>query len=84
METMLLEQLSYSEKMVILRRRHKKRAADVISDVCVSHSAYSSFEAGKRTPSLPAALRIARYFGVTVEYLFGDLADANDKEEQDG
>jgi len=37
----------------------------------VSRQTINSIEKGRYTPSLPLALALARYFGVTVEEMFG-------------
>jgi len=38
----------------------------------VSRQTINSIETGRYTPSLPLALALARYFGVTVEEMFDD------------
>jgi putative transcriptional regulator len=38
----------------------------------VSRQTINSIEKGRYTPSLPLALALARYFGVTVEEMFDD------------
>jgi putative transcriptional regulator len=38
----------------------------------VSRQTINSIENERYTPSLPLALALARYFGVTVEEMFGD------------
>jgi putative transcriptional regulator len=38
----------------------------------VSRQTINSIEKGRYTPSLPLALVLARYFGVTVEEMFDD------------
>jgi len=38
----------------------------------VSRQTINSIETGRYTPSLPLAIALARYFGVTVEEMFGD------------
>jgi putative transcriptional regulator len=38
----------------------------------VSRQTVNSIEKGRYTPSLPLALALARYFGVTVEEMFDD------------
>jgi putative transcriptional regulator len=43
----------------------------------VSRQTINSIETGKYTPSLPLALALARFFGITVEEMF-DADDADD------
>ena len=38
----------------------------------VSRQTINSIETGRYTPSLPLAIALARYFGVTVEEMFDD------------
>lgn len=38
----------------------------------VSRQTINSIETGRYTPSLPLAIALARYFGVTVEEMFHD------------
>ena len=38
----------------------------------VSRQTINSIETERYTPSLPLAIALARYFGVTVEEMFGD------------
>ena len=40
------------------------------AELGVSRQTINSIETGKYTPSLPLALALARYFGVTVEEMF--------------
>lgn len=47
--------------------RPKTKVAQAIG---ISYSALCKYEAGLRTPSGPTKIRIANYYGVTVEELF--------------
>ncbi|TRX73179.1 helix-turn-helix transcriptional regulator [Pseudomonas mangiferae] len=42
----------------------------------VSRQSVNAIETGKYDPSLPLAFRIARLFGVPIEAIFDDAADA--------
>ena len=44
--------------------------ADLAQRMDVSRQTINSIETGRYTPSLPLAISIARFFGVTVEEIF--------------
>ena len=48
--------------------------AELANELGVSRQTINSIETGKYTPSLPLALALARFFGVSVEEMF----DADD------
>ena len=49
----------------------------------VSESAISQYETGKRQPDYETLLKIADYFGVSVDYLLGKDEKAEDSELQE-
>lgn len=56
-----------------LRARKKLTQKGLASALGLSKSAIGMYESGKRTPRLPIAKKIARFFGVPVENIsFGD------------
>jgi len=44
---------------------------ELAGEMDVSRQTINSLEVGRYTPSLPLALRLAAYFGTTVEEMFG-------------
>ena len=46
--------------------------AELARELAVSRQTINSIETGRYTPSLPLAMALARYFGVTVEEMFDD------------
>ncbi|MEV4254579.1 helix-turn-helix transcriptional regulator [Spirillospora sp. NPDC049652] len=46
--------------------------AELGRDLGVSRQTVNAIEQGRYDPSLPLAIRIARYFGATVEEIFHD------------
>ena len=46
--------------------------AELADAVNVSRQTINSIEKGRYVPSLPLALALARFFGTTVEEMFGD------------
>ncbi|MEW6448255.1 MAG: helix-turn-helix transcriptional regulator [Bacillota bacterium] len=60
-------------KLAELRAQRKLTQKGLASALGLSKSAIGMYESGRRTPRLPIAKKIARYFGVPVETIsFGD------------
>ena len=57
-------------KLRELRKARGLSQEEVARGVGTTRQTITSIEVGKYTASLPLALRLARYFGVTVEELF--------------
>lgn len=57
-------------KLRELRKARGLSQEEVARAVGTTRQTITSIEVGKYTASLPLALRLARYFGVTVEALF--------------
>ena len=54
-----------------LREKRGVSQGQLAADVGVSRQTINSIEVERYTPSLPLALKLARYFGSTVEEVFG-------------
>jgi len=52
------------------RARHNLTQADLAKEINVSRQTIHAIEKNKFNPSVTLAIRMARYFKVTVEYLF--------------
>lgn len=63
------------ERLVSARsERHlSQRRMAVFLGIAQTH--YREIEAGRRNPSLPVAFRMSNRLGVSIEELFGDLAE---------
>jgi putative transcriptional regulator len=59
-------------KVRMLRARQNLAQAQLAEEMGVSRQTINSIENERYTPSLPLALALARYFGVTVEEMFDD------------
>ena len=55
-----------------LRVKHDLAQGQLAEAMGVSRQTINSIENERYTPSLPLALALARYFGVTVEEMFDD------------
>ena len=60
--------LRFTEKLKALRGDRPQ--SEVAKAVGIAASTYSMYENGERNPSDPVKIRIADYFGVTVQYIF--------------
>lgn len=61
-----------NERLLALRRGRGWTQAEAGAHCRVSRQHYSQIETGLHRPSVAAALKIARAFGVPVETVFGD------------
>jgi len=57
-----------------LRSERELSQAKLAEAMQVSRQTINSIEQGRYTPSLPLAMKLARYFGSTVEEVFGEDA----------
>lgn len=62
--------LSFQSKLIALRG--DKTQAEVAAAVGISTSALTMYETGHRVPRDEIKIALARYFGVSVGYLFFD------------
>ncbi|WP_390407077.1 helix-turn-helix domain-containing protein [Lacticaseibacillus jixiensis] len=62
-----------AERLTDLRHEHPRlRQADVAEVLGIGTSTYSMYEQGLREPDDETKLKLARYFGVSVDYLVGN------------
>ncbi len=59
----------------ILKTLRKSRGYSTMQDLCstigISFSTYQNYESGKRIPTADILLKLADFYGVTVDYLLG-------------
>lgn len=65
-----MQETHVGNKLRELRKARGLSQEEVVRGVGTTRQTITSIEVGKYTASLPLALRLARYFGVTVEELF--------------
>lgn len=80
-KTRLLDTLSGDKHAWHLQNRVRERRVakglsqrELAGQLAVSRQTINSIEVGRYIPSLPLAMRIARFFGTTVEEMFDDEA----------
>lgn len=61
----------FAEILRELRQKRKLSQKQFAKEIFISPSAVSQYETGRTTPSRENLERIARYFGVSVDYLMG-------------
>ena len=61
-----------NKRLKELRIRNKLSQADLAKNVKISQAAINHWELGKHTPNAKAIVTLARYFGVTTDYLLGE------------
>lgn len=59
----------FSENLRLLRTLENKTLRDVASSVGLTATSLNSYENGSKTPLLSNALKLAEYYGVTVDDL---------------
>lgn len=70
-----MQETHVGNKLRELRKARGLSQEEVARGVGTTRQTITSIEVGKYTASLPLALRLARYFGVTVEALFWLVED---------
>lgn len=73
--------MSLGQKITKIRKEKKLSQVDVASYVGVSRDAISKYERDDNSPSIEMALKIAKVFDISVDYLLGEGKHASfDKE----
>jgi putative transcriptional regulator len=63
-------------RLKVLRAARDWTQADLALALEVSRQTVNAIETGKYDPSLPLAFRLARLFGLSIEEIFQDQAEA--------
>ena len=72
-------------KIKQLRIENKKTQAQMAAFLSITQAAYSKYECGRAEPTLETLIKLADFFGVTVDYLLGrtdDKLSAPQKEDE--
>ena len=54
-----------------LRKENKKTQEEIAKELNLSVTGYSYYETGKREPSIETLIKLADYYGVSLDYLVG-------------
>ena len=60
-----------AQRLLALRKEHDKKQTELAKTLRLSISAYCRYEYGEREPTASTIVRMARYFGVSSDYLLG-------------
>lgn len=72
---------TFKETLKTLRNERNISQGKLASIIGVDRSSVSKWESGDRTPELSVGRKIASYFGVSLDYLFGATDDPNQELE---
>ena len=70
--------MSFSDRIIQLKKERKLLQKDIASSVGLSLRAYQYYEKGQKEPTLSVLLRLADYFDVSLDYLVG-LSDTPER-----
>lgn len=65
----------FVERLKLLRTEKGITQEQLAKDTGLSQSAITYWETGKRVPNAQVVIILARYFGVTTDYLLGESND---------
>lgn len=68
-----------SENLLALRKKAGKTQQEVAAKVGMTAAALSAYETGKKQPKLDYAVRLARYYGVTLDRLCGNESENSEE-----
>jgi len=63
--------MAYYRRIKDLREDAEKRQQDVADDLGMWLNTYRNYEVGMREPPLEVAVKIARYYNVSLDYIAG-------------
>ncbi len=61
----------FGVRIKLLRKEQKLRQHDIAEKLNLSRQAISKYERGEREPGLDVLMKMAEYFDVSLDYLFG-------------
>lgn len=64
--------MTFAEKLKAEREKKGVSQPELAKAIGVTQSAIAHFERGRKTPSTATVIDIAKYFGVSLDYLLGD------------
>lgn len=57
----------------LIEARGERTQTEVATEIGISQKYLSKLELGKRTPSMPIASKLSRYYQISLEELFPDI-----------
>lgn len=68
-------------KLIALRKEKNLTQNEIAKDLNISRSVYSFFETGRRTPDISTLCTIAKYHGVSIDWLLDYNINDSDSEQ---
>ena len=62
---------SFGKNLKELRKERSLLQANVAKELCVTEATVSRWELGKQEPDFDMLIKIAKYFGVSTDFLLG-------------
>lgn len=72
------------ENLKNIRKQRHKTQAEVAEILNVTVSTYGNYELGQRSPTPETLIKLAEYFGVSVDYLLGRDSIITDEDRANG
>lgn len=72
---------TFGERLKELRLGRKLTQREVAQKVGISTSTLAMYEGGRREPDLDTLIKLARFYGVTVDYLVGTEEELSPEEQ---
>ena len=74
---------TFAERLTKLRENAGKKRQEVADDLEISRASLEYYEKGKRKPDIEVLAKVAKYYGVSTDYLLGlSVAPTTDKDIQ--
>ena len=74
----------FSQRLIALRKEQGLSQSAVAKGINAAPRAYQNYEYGTAEPRLSTLIRIADFYGVTLDYLAGRGEDSGPESGQDG
>lgn len=68
----------FSDRLKNLRSARGESQEEVATSLGISQSRYQTYESNKREPDAVLLIKIAKYFGVSIDYLLGNFENPSD------
>ena len=73
---------SIGENLYFIRNERKETQEQVAESVGISYVSLSRYETGQRMPKMDILAKLAKHYGVTVDYLMGTETDQESEEDE--
>lgn len=75
--------MKFGERLTEIRKKHRMTQTEIAKKLAIPRSTYSNYELGNREPDFHTTEKLAKMFGVSIDYLLGrDEAEGIKEEEK--